>query len=58
MDDVLRLVFEDAADLARTAKAELAKGAVVASKRGGGRTSLGWLCGIALPRTWFVWLGY
>jgi hypothetical protein len=39
MDDVLKLVFEDAIEMARTAKAELAKAPVVGSKRGGGRTS-------------------
>ncbi len=39
MDDALRIVLEDALEIARTAKAELAKRPVVASKRGGGRTS-------------------
>jgi hypothetical protein len=39
MDDALRLVFEDAIEMARMARAELAKAPVVQSKRGGGRTS-------------------
>jgi hypothetical protein len=39
MDDVLKLIFADAIEIARTAKAELAKSPVVATKRGGGRVS-------------------
>jgi hypothetical protein len=39
MDDALKLVFEDAIEMARSAKTELAKAPVVNSKRGGGRTS-------------------
>jgi hypothetical protein len=42
MDDVLKLVFEDAIEIARMAKAELAKAPIVRSKRGGPRTSA-WL---------------
>jgi hypothetical protein len=42
MDDVLKLVFEDAIDIARTAKTELSKAPVVRSKRGGPQTS-SWL---------------